>query len=122
MRTLLWAAPILAGMASPAMARDAVTTKLVSCRSESCLLLSGRRERGTAVEVNGHPVKVEGGRNWRVRLPLDTVRDWSAPYARTVEVGYRDERSGEVLLARPRLPIGLLGHVADLAALVVRVN
>jgi len=68
------------------------------------------------VSVNGHAVKAEGARNWRVRVPVSTIRAWSEPYARTIEVataGVPEDAD---------LPIGLLGRAENLAMVIVRVK
>ncbi|BAV65612.1 hypothetical protein [Sphingobium cloacae] len=92
-------------------------TRLVECRSGSCLLVSGQREDASSpVHINGHAVAVEGARKWRARVPVETVEDWSAPYARTITVaveGHAEEA---------RLPVGLLGHAENITMLVVRVK
>lgn len=67
----------LAVAASPAMAASEISTRVVECRSQTCLLISGKRDHGAAaVAVNGHAVPVEGGRRWSIRLPIDTLRAW----------------------------------------------
>ncbi|MEE4453657.1 hypothetical protein [Novosphingobium resinovorum] len=99
------------------------STRLVSCGQDSCLLVSGRRaDPASAVRINGHDVDVAGGRTWRVRLPLGIVRAWSMPVARTIEVTVLDSRSDVQATRRVRLPIGLLGHVTDLASLEIGVR
>lgn len=99
----------------PAMART--TTRVVECGAQSCLKLSGKRaDAAEAITLNGHEISVQGGRNWQARVPVRTVREWSAPYARSIEVA---------VAGQPRdvaLPIGLLGQPLDLAMLVVRVK
>lgn len=107
---------LLAGVGSmPVMART--TTRVVACGAQSCLKLSGKRaDVADAITLNGHGISVEGGRNWQVRVPVRTVREWSAPYARSIEVAVAGQ-SREV-----PLPIGLLGQPLDLAMLVVRVK
>lgn len=113
---LLMLSPLLA-MSAPALAADAPSTRLVACGSESCLLISGRRADAAApIVVNGHAVAPEGGRRWRVRIPVATVRAWSPPYARSVSVRVAD------VAHEARLPIGMLGTSGDLAMLVVRVK
>ncbi|MFM6831243.1 MAG: hypothetical protein ACKOVA_13065 [Novosphingobium sp.] len=108
---------LMTGIASPAMAASQPATRLVECGSESCLLVSGRRNgAGETVSIAGHAVKVEGGRKWRVRLPVATVRAWSEPFARTIEVataGVAEDAD---------LPIGLLGRAENLAMVIVRVK
>jgi hypothetical protein len=108
----------------PASATAGSRTRLVDCDAGSCLLVSGRREHvALTVSINGHAVPVEGSRNWRAVLPVETLRDWSVPYARTITVAVADDTqrapaSSEVV----DLPIGLLGDVAGLAMLVIRVE
>lgn len=107
---------VLAGAiaATPASAAPKFKTRVVECGVESCLVVSGRRDHAASpVSINGRRVAVSGGRKWRARVPVETVRKWSAPYARsiTVSVAGTEEEA--------RLPIGLLGHAEDLAMLVV---
>ena len=111
-----------AGVTAPAQAQGDVETRLVRCKSQECLLVTGHRDdAATAVLVNGHAVKVEGRRNWRVRLPVATVRDWSVPFARTIEVALQDQQTQQVITQKSKLPIGLMGH-ADLASLIIRID
>jgi hypothetical protein len=119
-------ASLVAGLAVPACAAPAPTTRLVSCGTQSCLLVAGRRDSAAStVAINGHPVAVEGRRSWHVRLPLPEVRALAAPYARTIAVTVTPA-DGRVVdgriedRAEASLPIGLMGHVTNLAALVVR--
>ncbi|MET0364270.1 MAG: hypothetical protein ABW169_06415 [Sphingobium sp.] len=108
-----------AGLASSAMA--APNTRLVTCGEESCLLVTGHRDSAASVvSINDHAVAVEGRRNWRVRLPLASVRAWSAPFARSVAVTVAQPDGRAESVARASLPIGLLGHRTNLASLVVR--
>lgn len=106
---------------TPAAARP--STRLVSCGADDCLLVSGRRAaRDVPVRLNGRPVAVEGGKRWRVRVPLDTVRQWSTVRARTIRVTVPHPVTREDVSEEADLPIGLLGERIDLAALVVRVH
>lgn len=102
-RLLLGAAAMGASLSMPAFAAEALSTRLVSCGEESCLLVSGTRTDANAlVAINGRVVAVEGARKWRVRVPVNTLRQWSAPSARTIMVlidGVPDEAD---------LPIGML--------------
>lgn len=108
---------------TPAAAQTTPSTRLVDCGEESCLLVTGHRTRASdEVRINGHRVDVQGERKWRVRLPLATVREWSAPYARRIEVSSGDARVESDAPQHARLPIGLLGHVPDLAALVITLD
>ena len=111
------------GAASPALAASAPTTRVVSCQEGSCLIVSGSRESpAETVLINGHAVSVEGARNWKVRLPVSVIRDWSQRYARTIEVTTIDAATAARTLAEARLPIGLLGGTTNLAMLEVRVK
>lgn len=114
-QALIFGALMAAGVSVPDAAIAGTSTRVVRCGADSCLLISGRREAAVAgIEVNGHAVAAQGERNWRVRLPVSTVRSWSQPYARSIAVSV-DGLSDEVAL-----PIGLLGQPRDLAMLVVR--
>jgi hypothetical protein len=107
---------LAAGVASPSLAASGPKTRLVECGAQSCLAISGHRENADSViSINGHEVKVDGGRRWQIRIPVQTVRAWSAPYARTVAVMVEDTSTDA------KLPIGMMGH-ANLAMLVVRVK
>lgn len=113
-RLLLGAAAMGASLSMPAFAAEALSTRLVSCGEESCLLVSGTRTDANAlVAINGRVVAVEGARKWRVRVPVNTLRQWSAPSARTIMVlidGVPDEAD---------LPIGMLMGVEHLAMLTI---
>jgi hypothetical protein len=114
---------IIGGLASPATAASEPSTRLIRCGEQSCLLISGRREDPAAIiSINGHKVLVEGEQRWRVRLPMDVVRQWSAPYARTIEVSMRDPDAQRETIASVDLPVGLLGGTTDLASLVISVR
>ena len=123
------AKPILAlgaalamALASPASAAAEPTTRLVDCEAGSCLIVSGHRaDSSSAVSINGHKVSVAGLRKWRAILPVETLRLWSAPYARTITVSVVDARTRTEGSAEANLPIGLLGH-ENLAMLLVRVK
>ncbi|WP_235037662.1 MULTISPECIES: hypothetical protein [unclassified Novosphingobium] len=113
-------AALMTVFAPGAMATPDADTKLVACGEASCLLVSGRRDDAASdVSINGHPVAVEGQRAWRVSLPVETIREWSLPRARTIDVTLMDPRTGDQTTSRAGLPIGLLGHVTDFAALVI---
>lgn len=113
------ALPLLAaagtiGMAGGAMA---TTTRLVTCGGQACLMIKGERPApDAAVAINGHGVAVQGGRSWQLRLPLATLRAWSEPYAREVMIATAGKEQAA------SLPIGLLGHTTDLAALDIRLR
>lgn len=113
LRTLV--AVLTAALATPAAAET--ETRLVDCGAGSCLLVTGHRaDAVSGVSINGHTVPVEGGRRWRVRVPVETLREWSAPFARSITVAVADAESQAVL------PIGMLGHVENLTFLTVSVK
>jgi len=104
----------------PALAHPA-TARLVSCDAGSCLLVRGHRAASDVeVRINDRVVDTEGGRSWRVSLPMTTVRDWSGPFARTLRVSVSDPARSGMRTETVRLPVGLLGHDLELAYLVVR--
>lgn len=114
---LLLAAAGTFGMAGGAMARPVATTRLVACGGQACLLIKGERPApDAAVAINGHGVAVQGGRSWQLRLPLATLRAWSEPFAREVMIATAGKEQAA------SLPIGLLGHTTDLAALDIRLR
>lgn len=114
---------LIAGVAAPARAAPEPSAKLVRCGAGSCLRISGHRRNAAAiVRVNGHAVSAEGERHWKVDLRVETVRDWSAPHARTIEVSLHDPETPHGSRTRVDLPIGLLGGLTSLASLVVRVD
>jgi len=109
-------------LAAPAIAASEPSTRLVRCGEESCLRVNGYRDDpASIVSINGRVVPVEGKRSWQVHLPVEVVRQWSAPYARTIEVSLQDPETQLETAASVDLPIGLLGGV-DLASLVVSVR
>lgn len=111
---------LVAAFAWPASATTEPKTRLVSCDVGSCLLVTGRRpDARSTVTINGHAVSVQGAQKWRASLPVDTLRQWSEPYARTITVSVIDDESRESASAGADLPIGLLGHAEDLAMLIV---
>jgi hypothetical protein len=117
------AAMLGASLASPALAAGAPDTRVVSCGADSCLLVTGHRDsRAAVVRINGHRVEVQGERSWRVRLPVATLRDWAAPFARQIEVSSQDPAGQTEVVQRAQLPIGLLGHAPDLASLVITLH
>lgn len=98
-------------------ARPPATARLVACDAGDCLLVRGHRVTPKArVLINGREVATHGGRAWTVELPVATVRDWSALYARAIQVVVGDAETPEMV----RLPVGMLGHDVALASLVVR--
>lgn len=116
--TLTLAAIAAVGLAFPALAASEPSTRVVECGAGSCLQVSGHRDNSAAsVTLNGHAVAVEGARNWRVSVPVQTVREWSEPRARTITVAVADTAARTE--AEADLPIGLLGHSENLAVLYI---
>ncbi|WP_375403923.1 hypothetical protein [uncultured Sphingomonas sp.] len=114
---LLLLATLAASHASAEPRRAAASTRLEHCGAETCLAVTGRRpDRAAPVLIAGHEVAVRGGRSWRASIPLAKVRLWSAPAARTIAVEAAGPGGGRV---EAPLPIGLLGHVTELAFLDV---
>jgi hypothetical protein len=117
---VLIGALLAGGLTSPAAAEPEPSTKLIRCGGQSCLQISGRRDDPAAiVSVNGHVVPVEGRHRWRIRLPVEAVRQWSARHARTIEVSLRNPGMPEATVIEIDLPTGMLGRMTDLASLVV---
>lgn len=113
-KLVLLGAALAVSLTSPAMAGSEPATRLVSCHAESCVEVTGHRDDpASTVSINGHPVAVAGRHTWRVRLPVETVRQWSPPFSRSIEVAVLGIQTSVPL------PIGLLGHTTDLAALVI---
>lgn len=116
LKTLGLGAVLSIALTSPAVAANKPITRLVNCGSQSCLMVSGQREdMSSSVRINGHEVAAKGKHRWRVRVPVQTVSNWSAPFARTVSV------SVDGATHHAKLPVGMMGH-ADLAMLIVRVK
>lgn len=106
--------------ASPAVAGE-IATRVVDCAEGSCLQVTGHRTNAAAaVSINGHAVAAQGVRKWKVRLPVETLREWSAPLARTMTISVGN--GGNQSDFETRLPIGLLGQKEDLAFLIVSVK
>ena len=109
--------------ASQASAAAEFGTKLIDCAEGSCLVVTGSRQNvASAVVINGHDVRVEGSRKWRAVLPVETLREWSEPYARTITVSIVHPRTRIEASGQADLPIGLLGGGEKLSMLIVRVK
>jgi len=107
--------PALLAPAVPAAAAPEPSTRLVECQSGDCLLVTGRRQdRDSAVAINGRAVPVQGAHRWEALLPVETLRAWSAPNARTVTVLVEGAE------AEARLPIGMFLQSGALTMLVVK--
>jgi len=116
----MFVAGLAAGFSAPACAATEPRTRLIACETGSCLLVTGRRTNAASmVSINGRAVSAEGARKWRVRVPVDTVRKWSAPFARTITISVVDAETRADATAEVDLPIGLLGQAENLASLVV---
>lgn len=110
----------IATAATPVNARPA-TARLIRCDAGSCVIVRGHRSTSRAViRINDRIIEAEGGRSWRVSLPVAIVQDWSAPFARTLRVSVADPAESSQRTEAVRLPVGLLGHNPELASLVVR--
>lgn len=114
---------VIGSIASPATAARAPSTKLVRCGAETCLRITGHRaDPASIVSINDHVVPVKGKHDWQIRLPVEVVREWSAPYARTIKVSLHNPATQRESIASVDLPIGLLGLATNLASLVVSVR
>lgn len=115
MRTpVLSVAALAFALPAPALAAKEPSTRLVPCGDESCLLITGHRtDAASTVYINGREVEVKGARKWRTRVPMKTVREWSSPFARTINVSVADAS------VDADLPIGLFAHIEDLAMLTI---
>lgn len=117
----LTAAALTAPLASGSAAASEVSTRVVGCAEGSCLLIKGRRaDAGAAISINGHAVNTQGARTWRAQVPVETLREWSAPLARSITISVISD--GNQTNSEARLPIGLLGQAENLAFLVVSVK
>lgn len=112
---------LFSSFAVPASASPEPSARLVRCGEESCLRISGHRDSASAVVmINGNAVEAQGARRWQVHLPVDTLREWSAPFARTVNIAlYNPAERQETSQSVVDLPIGLLGGVSQLDSMVV---
>lgn len=120
-RAMALAALATAGFAAPAQASDETSTRLVRCGGDSCLQVSGYRADPSAqVRINGRLVPVQGDKGWKARLPLETLREWTAPSARSIEVSLHETQEQAESVERVALPIGVLGDSSNLGSLEVR--
>ena len=120
---LLLGALAMGSVASPAWAEFAPRTELVRCGQESCVEISGYREDPAAIiSLNGQDVVAEGASKWRIVLPVETVRQMSAPRARSLEVSLRNPETSRATSASARLPIGLLGDITSLTSIEVTIS
>ncbi|OAN58458.1 hypothetical protein [Sphingomonas sp. TDK1] len=116
---LLWATALLAAPA--AHAGTLPSAKLVRCDAGDCLLIRGARSTtASTIRINDRLVPASGGRSWKVRVPVATVREWAFPYTRSLAVAVIDAHGQIEQHEKVRLPVGLLGHATELASLVVR--
>lgn len=116
-RTLALAAVLNIGLAQAAHAAPMPRTRLVKSDAGSCLLVKGHRvNAAAAVSINGHEIATAGAHSWRARLPVDTLRGWSEPYARTIAVSVAGATS------EADLPIGLLGQSTNLAMITINLK
>lgn len=105
--------PLLA--ATPALATTEPSTKLVECHTGDCLLVTGHRaDANVPVTINGHAVTVDGEARWQLRLPVQTLRAWSAPNASSITISVDGEEK------EARLPTGMFVKPEMLTMLVIR--
>jgi hypothetical protein len=108
-------------IAPAAHADERPTAKLVRCAAGDCLLIRGTRSSAaTTITINDRVVAASGGRGWKVRVPVAAVRGFASPFARTLDVAMVDAAGQIEQREVVRLPVGLMGHTTELAALVVR--
>ena len=111
-------AATLAALPSPAAASPRAT--LVRCGSETCLRLSGERaDAATPVRIGGRALAVEGGRRWRIVVPLATARRWPVTRDYAVPITFGDGDSDQARTESAALPPGSLGGRVELASLVI---
>jgi len=105
-------------LATPALADTETSTRLVRCGEESCVRVAGyRADPSSAVKINGRTVSVEGKRSWKVDLPVDVVREWSQPNARTIAVSFSDTLNQFEETSTAILPIGLLADASIISSI-----
>lgn len=111
------ATAFLAASASAASEDIDASVKLRRCGEQTCMRISGHRPDPAApIWVEQHEVTAVGGRRWHVTLPLQVVRQWSAPAARSIAVAVGGQNGRATQAA---LPIGVFGHTTELAFLNV---
>lgn len=116
-RALLLAS-ITAMAAAPAMAERSPQATLVHCGADTCLRLSGHRDRAaTAIRVDGRDLAVDGGRAWQIIVPLSTARTWPIAPGDRLDVTLAD--AGKEQRLTVLLPPGALGTRLELASLVI---
>jgi hypothetical protein len=112
-----------ASLASPATAMPETSTRVVRCGGQSCLRIAGHRDDpASIVRINVHAVPVEGKRSWKVDLPVEVVREWSLPNARTIDVSLGDLEMKRESADSVDLPIGLFANATVLATLAINVR
>lgn len=115
---LFFIATILAALPSVAVASPRAT--LVRCGAETCLRLSGdRADTVTAVRVGGRALAVEGGRRWRIVVPLSTARTWPITLTYAVPITLGDGEDDQGRTETVPLPPGSLGPGLELASLTI---
>ncbi len=108
-------------IALPAHAEHAPQGRLVHCGQDTCLRLSGRRQRPEVViEVGGQDLAVTGRRDWVVTIPLWRARQWVQSFGDPLTLTDFDPQSNAVRTTKVLLPPGALGRHVELASLVVR--
>lgn len=111
----LWMSVLPLMAATPALATTEPSTRLVECQTGDCLLVTGYRDDADApVTINGRAVSVEGKARWQLRLPVQTLRAWSTPNARSITISVDGEEK------EARLPTGMFVRPEMLTMLVIR--
>lgn len=111
-RALAYGALAALACAMPAVAQP--STRIVDCDAGSCLLVTGRRsDASVPVRINGRAVMTRGARQWTASVPVDAIRRWASPRARSITVSVGDDQ------LQAALPIGMLGRPEQLAFVTV---
>lgn len=118
---LLAAGMVALTMATPAHANDVPEAQLVHCGADTCLRIHGHRPAAAVeVRIGGHALAVEGGRDWRVTMPLTTARAWFTASGEILPLTLFDARHQSEKTVDLILPPGALGRRVELASLVIR--
>lgn len=105
----------------PVHAASAPLARLVHCGRDTCLRICGHRPDATmAIRIGEQELAVEGGRNWRITVPLLTAQRWGSLSGDTLTVAVFNSHNAIESLDNVALPPGALGHRVELATLVIR--
>ena len=113
----------LAVTAAPALSASVARSRLVHCGRDTCLRISGHRSNpALPIRIDGDALAVDGGRHWRVTVPLSTVRIWAKSSGPVLTLTSTDARGGTESRETVMLPPGAFGQRVELASLVVRAH